>query len=144
MAQKLARSLLSSINSAAERLRHLSVAREPDGFLKPSTTRRSDRDGDGTVGVDRPGSSRPVSARPNKSSSMSLTGMFRAPATSCLVTRGRDPAAAGEGRHGAGADHPSGNIEHIQLNSADPWTAVDGERASIKTRHPFFSDPAVR
>src|SRR5215472_1397164 len=39
---------------------------------------------------------------------------------------------------------PSGAIEHIQINSADPWTEVDGERSSIKTRHPLFSDPAVR
>ena len=38
----------------------------------------------------------------------------------------------------------SGNVEFIQLNSTDPWTEVDGERASIKTRHPLFSDPAVR
>jgi peptide/nickel transport system substrate-binding protein len=39
---------------------------------------------------------------------------------------------------------PSGNIEHIQLNTTDPWTEVDGERSSIKTQHPLFSDPAVR
>ena len=39
---------------------------------------------------------------------------------------------------------PGGWIEHIKLNSADPWTEVDGERSSIKTRHPLFSDPAVR
>src|ERR1700726_3240785 len=39
---------------------------------------------------------------------------------------------------------PGGNIEHIQLNSSDPWTEVDGERASAKTKHPLFSDPAVR
>jgi peptide/nickel transport system substrate-binding protein len=39
---------------------------------------------------------------------------------------------------------PSGNIEHINLNQTDPWTEVDGERSSIKTRHPLFSDPAVR
>ncbi|XIA65215.1 peptide ABC transporter substrate-binding protein [Bradyrhizobium sp. TZ2] len=39
---------------------------------------------------------------------------------------------------------PSGNVEFIQLNSTDPWTEVDGERASIKTKHPLFSDPAVR
>ena len=39
---------------------------------------------------------------------------------------------------------PSGDIEHIQLNSTDPWTEVDGERSSIKTKHPLFSDPAVR
>jgi peptide/nickel transport system substrate-binding protein len=38
----------------------------------------------------------------------------------------------------------SGNIEHIELNSTDPWTEVDGERSSIKTKHPLFSDPAVR
>jgi peptide/nickel transport system substrate-binding protein len=38
----------------------------------------------------------------------------------------------------------SGNIEHINLNQTDPWTEIDGERSSIKTRHPLFSDPAVR
>ena len=39
---------------------------------------------------------------------------------------------------------PSGNVEFIMLNATDPWTEVDGERASIKTKHPLFSDPAVR
>ncbi|HEX5326524.1 MAG TPA: peptide ABC transporter substrate-binding protein [Acetobacteraceae bacterium] len=39
---------------------------------------------------------------------------------------------------------PGGNIEHIQLNNTDPWTEVDGERSSIKTTHPFLTDPAVR
>ncbi len=39
---------------------------------------------------------------------------------------------------------PGGNIEHIELNSTDPWTEVEGERSSIKTKHPLFSDPAVR
>ena len=38
---------------------------------------------------------------------------------------------------------PSGAIEHIQVNSTDPWTEIDGERSSVKTRHPLFSDPAV-
>jgi peptide/nickel transport system substrate-binding protein len=38
---------------------------------------------------------------------------------------------------------PSGAVEHIQLNATDPWTEVDGERSSIKTQHPLFSDPAV-
>jgi peptide/nickel transport system substrate-binding protein len=38
----------------------------------------------------------------------------------------------------------SGNIEHIQLNTTDPWTEVDGERSSIKTKHPTLSDKAVR
>jgi peptide/nickel transport system substrate-binding protein len=37
-----------------------------------------------------------------------------------------------------------GNIEHIQLNSTDPWTEVDGERSSLKTKHPSLTDPAVR
>ena len=37
-----------------------------------------------------------------------------------------------------------GGIEHIRLQSADPWTEVDGERASLKTKHPTLSDPAVR
>ena len=37
-----------------------------------------------------------------------------------------------------------GNIEHIQLNTTDPWTEVDGERSSLKTTHPTLSDPAVR
>jgi peptide/nickel transport system substrate-binding protein len=51
--------------------------------------------------------------------------------------------------HGSGAKGrvefvPSANIEHIQLNASDPWTEVDGERSSAKTRHPLFSDPAVR
>jgi peptide/nickel transport system substrate-binding protein len=38
----------------------------------------------------------------------------------------------------------SGSIEHIQLNTTDPWTEVDGERSSIKSKHPTLSDPAVR
>jgi peptide/nickel transport system substrate-binding protein len=36
------------------------------------------------------------------------------------------------------------NIEHIQLNNTDPWTEVDGERASATTTHPSLTDPAVR
>ena len=39
---------------------------------------------------------------------------------------------------------PAGGIEHIQLNNTDPWNTVDGERSSIKSRHPFLTDPAVR
>jgi peptide/nickel transport system substrate-binding protein len=39
---------------------------------------------------------------------------------------------------------PTGNPEHIQLNNADPWREVDGERASAKSSHPTLSDPAVR
>src|SRR5215831_765508 len=37
-----------------------------------------------------------------------------------------------------------GAVEHIQLNNTDPWKDVDGERSSIKTTHPFLTDPAVR
>jgi peptide/nickel transport system substrate-binding protein len=40
--------------------------------------------------------------------------------------------------------NPGGAIEHIQLNNTDPWTEVDGERSSTKTKHPLLSDPAVR
>jgi len=39
---------------------------------------------------------------------------------------------------------PGGNIEHIQLNNTDPWKEVDGERSSLKTKHPFLTDPDVR
>ena len=39
---------------------------------------------------------------------------------------------------------PAGSIEHIQLNNTDPWHEVDGERSSIKSKHPYLSDPAVR
>ena len=38
----------------------------------------------------------------------------------------------------------SGAIEHIQCNSTDPNVEVDGERSSLKTKHPTLSDPAVR
>lgn len=36
------------------------------------------------------------------------------------------------------------NLEMIQVNSTDPNKEVDGQRSSIKTKHPSFSDPAVR
>ncbi|MFK4525849.1 peptide/nickel transport system substrate-binding protein [Bradyrhizobium japonicum] len=39
---------------------------------------------------------------------------------------------------------PSGNVEFIILNTTDPWTEVDGERSSVKTKHPTLSDPVVR
>ena len=38
----------------------------------------------------------------------------------------------------------TGAPEHIQLNQTDPWKEVDGERSSLKTTHPFLTDPAVR
>ena len=49
-----------------------------------------------------------------------------------------------KGGKGVAVITPGGNIEHIQLNNTDPWTEVDGERSSLKTKHPFLSDPAVR
>ncbi|MGY6251432.1 peptide ABC transporter substrate-binding protein [Bosea thiooxidans] len=39
---------------------------------------------------------------------------------------------------------PSGDLEFITLNTTDPWTEVEGERSSVKTKHPTLSDPAVR
>jgi peptide/nickel transport system substrate-binding protein len=39
---------------------------------------------------------------------------------------------------------PSMAVEHIQINTTDPWTEVDGERSSVKTKHPLLGDPAVR
>jgi peptide/nickel transport system substrate-binding protein len=39
---------------------------------------------------------------------------------------------------------PTGGVEYNQLNNTDPWKEVDGEWSSIKTRHPFLTDPAVR
>ncbi len=36
-----------------------------------------------------------------------------------------------------------GRITHVQLNQSDPWTEVDGERSSVKSVHPFLTDPAV-
>jgi len=38
----------------------------------------------------------------------------------------------------------TGNIEYIGLNVTDPNVEVDGEKASLKTKHPLFSDPEVR
>ncbi|MBI5722251.1 MAG: peptide ABC transporter substrate-binding protein [Burkholderiales bacterium] len=49
--------------------------------------------------------------------------------------------AAGKGRMQffVGSD-----IEFVMLNVTDPWNEVDGERASAKSKHPAFSDKAVR
>jgi peptide/nickel transport system substrate-binding protein len=49
-----------------------------------------------------------------------------------------------EGGRGRVEIFASGNIEHIELNNTDPNKEVDGERSSIKTTHPFLTDPAVR
>ena len=56
-----------------------------------------------------------------------------------LLRLEKDPGSYGRIEITAG-----GNIEHIQLNSTDPWTEIDGERSSLKTTHPLFGDPAVR
>ena len=40
--------------------------------------------------------------------------------------------------------HAGSDIEFVALNVTDPWNEVDGERASAKSRHPAFSDKAVR
>jgi peptide/nickel transport system substrate-binding protein len=49
-----------------------------------------------------------------------------------------------KGGKGKAVVTPGGNIEFILLNHTDPWTEVDGERSSAKTKHPFLLDPAVR
>jgi len=49
-----------------------------------------------------------------------------------------------QGGKGKAVITAGGNIEHMQLNSTDPNTEVDGERSSLKTKHPLLSDPAVR
>jgi peptide/nickel transport system substrate-binding protein len=36
------------------------------------------------------------------------------------------------------------DIEFLLLNPTDPWNEVDGERASVKSKHPAFSDKALR
>ncbi|ODU08447.1 MAG: peptide ABC transporter substrate-binding protein [Rubrivivax sp. SCN 71-131] len=48
---------------------------------------------------------------------------------------------AGKGRM---AFYEGSDIEFVLLNVTDPWKEVDGERASVKSRHPAFSDKAVR
>ena len=40
--------------------------------------------------------------------------------------------------------YPTGDIEHILLNHADPWREVDGERSSVKASHPLLTDRAVK
>ena len=47
----------------------------------------------------------------------------------------------GKGRAGI---VPGGFVEFVQINTTDPWTEVDGERSSVKTKHPILGDLAVR
>jgi peptide/nickel transport system substrate-binding protein len=49
-----------------------------------------------------------------------------------------------QGGKGKAVIIPGGNIEHIGINTTDPWTEVDGERSSLKTKHPSLQDKAVR
>ena len=49
-----------------------------------------------------------------------------------------------QGGKGAVRITPGGSIEHIQLNFTDPYTEVDGERSSVKTKHPTLQYPEVR
>ena len=39
---------------------------------------------------------------------------------------------------------PSAGVSFVQCNQSDPWTAVEGERSSPRSLHPFLSDQAVR
>jgi peptide/nickel transport system substrate-binding protein len=49
--------------------------------------------------------------------------------------------AAGKGKM---AFYTGSDVEFVALNVTDPWNEVDGERASAKSKHPAFSDKAVR
>jgi peptide/nickel transport system substrate-binding protein len=49
-----------------------------------------------------------------------------------------------EGAKGRLITWTTGAIEHIQLNQTDPWTEVDGERSSAKSKHPLFQDLKFR
>jgi peptide/nickel transport system substrate-binding protein len=49
-----------------------------------------------------------------------------------------------QGTRGKVVIFPQAGVEHIQLNRADPWTEVDGERSSLQAPHPFLTDLLVR
>jgi peptide/nickel transport system substrate-binding protein len=51
---------------------------------------------------------------------------------------------ARQGRHGQVVIYPGSGLEHLQLNRADPWTDVDGERSSTQVPHPFLTELLVR
>src|SRR5436309_2870341 len=61
-----------------------------------------------------------------------------------LQVEAENPKRMEQGGRGKADITPGGNIEHVQLNNTDPWKDVDGERSSLKTKHPFLTDPAVR
>ena len=49
-----------------------------------------------------------------------------------------------EGGKGRVIFAPSGRVEFLICNLSDPWTEVDGERSSAKSKHPILSDAPVR
>ena len=49
--------------------------------------------------------------------------------------------AAGKGKM---SFYTGSDVEFVALNVTDPWNEVDGERASVKSKHPAFTDKAVR
>jgi len=56
-----------------------------------------------------------------------------------VILKQLEGAGKGNMRFFVGSD-----IEFVLLNPTDPWNEVDGERASVKSKHPAFSDRAVR
>jgi peptide/nickel transport system substrate-binding protein len=51
---------------------------------------------------------------------------------------------SGAGAVGRVVQFPGVGTEHVQLNSTDPNKEVDGERSSLQTQHPYWSDDRVR
>jgi peptide/nickel transport system substrate-binding protein len=51
---------------------------------------------------------------------------------------------ARQGERGGVHVYPGSGVEHIQLNRADPWLEVDGERSHPDAAHPFLSELLVR
>ena len=49
-----------------------------------------------------------------------------------------------QGGKGKVAMELTSGIEMLQMQCADPWNEVDGERASVKSKHPILTEPAVR
>jgi peptide/nickel transport system substrate-binding protein len=56
-----------------------------------------------------------------------------------VILRQLESAGKGKVHFYEGSD-----LEYVTLNPTDPWKEVEGERASAKSRHPAFSDRAVR
>jgi len=56
-----------------------------------------------------------------------------------VILKQLEGAGKGNMRFFVGSD-----IEFVLLNPTDPWNEVDGERASVKSKHPAFTDRAVR